>query len=98
MSRPSFLLFLLLAAAGSFHAVGARVGNVGRDFQYEARVDVASLMDDVHEIRAYVDRVPHELKSFWDDAGREFRTLKADLMVDARLAAKRISALIKKNT
>jgi hypothetical protein len=95
LSKPSFLLFLLLAIAGSLHSVGARLGNIGRDLQYEARVDVASLMDDVHEIRSSADRLPSEVKALWDDVGREFRTLKADLTVDARLAAKRISDLIK---
>ena len=95
MSKPSLLLFLLIAAAGSFYSVGGRWGNLGRDLRYEARVDAASLMDDVSEVRAHIDRVPYELKSLWDDAARAFKTIKADLTVDARLAATRISAVIK---
>ena len=95
MSKPSLLLFLLIAAAGSFYSVGGRWGNLGRDLRYEARVDAASLMDDVSEVRAQVDRVPYVFNAFWGDAGRAFRTIKADLTVDARLAATRISAVIK---
>ena len=95
MSKSSFLLFFLLAVAGSFHSVGGQLGNLGRDLRHEARVDAASLIDDVSEVRPQVDRAPSVFNAFWGDAARAFRTIKADLTVDARLAATRISAVIK---
>ena len=89
LSKPSFLLFFLLAVAGSFYSVCGRLGNLGRDLRYEARVDAASLMDDVSEVRAQVDRAPDEFNAFWGDAARAFRTIKADLTQDYLVAVGR---------
>jgi hypothetical protein len=100
VSKSSFFsLFLLsvasLATAAVLRPGGAWLGDIRSDVQYEARAEVASLKDDAHDIRALAESAPNQLKAIWNDASRDFRILKADLTIEARLAARRISTLIK---
>jgi hypothetical protein len=97
VSKSSFLLLSSLAflAAASLQSGGARSGDVGNDFRYEAGADIASLKDDMREIRAQAETAPCDFRALWNDAVRDFRILKADVAIDARLAARRIATLIK---
>jgi hypothetical protein len=88
-------LVVLLAGAVNLQSGGRRLGNLAGHLRYEARDDFASILDDVNEIRARVETLQYKFKELSDDAGEEFRILMADVTLDARLAAKRISALIK---
>jgi hypothetical protein len=98
VSKSSFLLLLLvLAAAASLQSGGARLGNVGKDLRYEAGADIVSLKDDMREIRAQAETAPYDFRALWNDAIRDFKILKADVAIDARLAARRIATLIKTN-
>ena len=69
--------------------------SVGRDLQYEARADIASIEDDVHDIRDQAEKAPYDFLELWDDALKDFKILKADVTTDARIAARRIATLIK---
>lgn len=71
------------------------MGDVRSDIRYEVGADIASLKDDLREIRARAESAPNQLKALWNDASRDFSILKANLTIEARMAARRISTLIK---
>jgi hypothetical protein len=100
VSKSSFFLLLLwvaflAAAAASLQSGGAWSGDVRSNIGHEARADIASLGDDVHQIRAQAESAPNQVKVLWGDASRGFGQLADDLKVDIRMAARRISTLIK---
>jgi hypothetical protein len=96
-SSSSFLLLSVafLAAAASLQSGGAWLGNSHQHFGTETRAAVASLREDVREMRSRAEKMPPELRNFWNDLCRDVRTLEADLAADARSAAARISNLLK---
>jgi hypothetical protein len=100
VSKSSFFLLLLwvaflAAAAASLQSGGAWSGNVRSDIGYEARADIASIRADFHGVRAQAESAPNQFRVLWDDASRNFRKLADDLTLDVRMAARRISTLLK---
>jgi len=99
VSKSWFLLLLLLAAllatAVSLQSGGAWWRDFRRDLRYEARGGIYALKDDGREFRMRAESVPNRARAFWNDVGTELRILKADVSSDARIAAKRLSILIK---
>jgi hypothetical protein len=99
VSKSLFFLLLLpvafLAAAVSFHSGGVRLGDSEQSLRNEASANITSLQNDVSRIGAQAGRVPHALLGFWTDVSHQVRILEADVAVDARMAARRISSLIK---
>jgi hypothetical protein len=94
-----FSLFLLSVASLATAAVllrsgGAWLGDLRSGIRYEARGVITSLKDDKHDIRALAESAPNQFKAIWNDASRDFGILKADLTIEARVAARRISTLM----
>ena len=100
MSKSSFLLLLLtvaiLTATASLQSAGgARMGNAPVSLRYEANADIDALKDDIRGIRQQAVRTPNQLRNLLDDTARGLGSLRADLTVDARLAARRLATFIK---
>jgi hypothetical protein len=97
VSKSSFLFLSVafLAAAANRHSGGVRLGEVNGAVRYEARADIASLNDDVHELTNQAVSAPTTLRKFWERFSRDFRTLEADAAADARAAAQRLSDLVR---
>ena len=97
MSRSSVLLVLFVAslAAAGLRSDGAWWGEIHQTLGSESRADIGSLKEDIRLMRIQAQLVPLAVETLWDDARREVRTLEADVVADARHAARRISTLIK---
>jgi hypothetical protein len=99
VSKSSFLLLFLpvvfLAAAASLQSGGAWWGDVRSDLRSEANADCDAVKEDAYQLRLQAESAPNQLKALWNQATNDFRILKADVSIDARMAAKRLSTLIK---
>jgi hypothetical protein len=98
VSKSSFLLLTLvvafLATAASLQSGGGWWGNLRRDLRYEAHADLDALKEDAYGLRAQAQSIPHQFKALWSDTRQDLRILKADVSIDARMAAKRISTVL----
>jgi hypothetical protein len=100
VSKSSFFIFVLWiaflgATAASLQSGRGWSGNVRSDIGYEARADVASLEEAAHQIQAQAESAPNQFRVLWDDASRDLRKLADDLRIEVRMAARRISSLIR---
>jgi len=90
-SKSSFLLFLVVlsAAAAQLQWRGVRWGDLGQLARIEARVDLASLHDDMRSFQGSMKSVPSTLRAFWFDFRSNMLALQADAAVESELAAER---------
>jgi hypothetical protein len=92
---PLSLLVAFLATAADLRFGGVWWGDVRRGLRYEVHAGIASLTDDLREIRAQAESAPSRLQALWEDATGNFIVIETDLTVDTRIAAGRIATLIK---
>jgi hypothetical protein len=100
VSKSSFILLLFLsvaflASAASLQSGGVWWGEIRGGLQYEVHADLDALKYDAYQLQVHAESAPHHFRSIWHNAGNDFRILKADVSIDARIAAKHFSILIK---
>jgi len=88
-------LSVALLAAASLQSGGERVREIGLALRAEADAAILSLADGVEATRTQATRLPPKCRNFWSDAQANLRMLEADAATTARIAARRVSAMIK---
>jgi hypothetical protein len=98
VSKSSFLLLIILpvaflASAASLHSGGAWRGEIRSNLRYEARAGFDALEAEAQGLRVQAESAPNRFRALWNDVTTEIGILKADVSIDARMAAKRLSTL-----
>lgn len=99
VSKSSFFLLLLtvasLSAVASHQSGGARWGNSSASLTYEATAGITSLHDEMVEIWDQAGQLPRRIRDLLDDLRKDITYIGSDARVDARLAARYLTGLVK---